>query len=146
MKYFLTVIMVLCLVTGAFTQGSILGFSTPGPDLDFLLQATNLGFDGKASSIIGGASPALGVKIPVSFMGLAFDPGAYGYTNIDIRNGQEPNFVLGGFVGIKFPVLNVFIGVGTDVYKEGQGFVKLFSKESGFLVLAFDLKFSNPFK
>jgi len=143
MKYFLTLVMVLCLATSAFPQ-SILGFSTPGPDLDFLLQATNLGFDGKTSSIIGGASPALGVKIPVSFLGLKFDPGAYGYTDIDINNGQEPNFALGGFVGIKF--YKAFIGVGTDIYKEGQGFVKLFSKKNGALILAFDLEFSNPFK
>jgi len=142
-KYFLTLVLVLVLSTSAFSQ-SILGFSTPGPDMDFLLQATNFGFDGEASSIIGGASPAFGVKVPITFMGLAFDPGAYFNTNLDINNGQEPNFKFGGFVGIKF--YKAFIGVGTDIYKEGVGFVKLFSKENGALVLAFDLKFSNPFK
>lgn len=144
MKKLIIIVSIIFVSTSAFPQASILGFSTPGPDLDFLLQATNLGFDGKASSIIGGANPALGIKVPVSFMGLAFDPGVYGYTNIDIKNGTEPNFVLGGFVGVKF--YKAFIGVGTDIYKEGEGFVRLFSKENGALVLAFDLKFSNPFK
>jgi len=143
MKCFLAVVLVLFLVQSAFSQ-SILRFSTPGLELDFLLQATSFGFDGEASSIIGGASPAFGVKAPVSFMGLAFDPGVYAYTNIDIKNGPEPNFRLGGLVGVK--IYKAFIGVGTDIYKEGQGFVKLFSKESGFLSLAFDLKFGNPFK
>ncbi len=143
MKYFLTVALVLFITTSAFPQ-SILGFSTSGPNIDFLLKATNFGFDGKASSIIGGASPALGIKVPVSFKGLAFDPGVYAYTNIAIKNGQDPNFKFGGIVGVK--IYKAFFGVGTDIYKEGEGFVKLFSKENGALVLALDLKFSNPFK
>ena len=142
-KYFFTLVLVFVLASTGSSQ-SILGFSTPGPDMDFLLQATNFGFDGEASSIIGGASPAVGIKVPITFMKLAFDPGIYGYTNLDINNGTEPNFRFGGFGGIKF--YKVFIGVGTDIYKEGQGFVKLFSKKNGALILAFDLKFGNPFK
>lgn len=143
MKRLILALLLCVFVTPAFPQASILGFSTPGPDLDFLLQATNFGFDGKASSIIGGANPALGIKVPVSFMGLAFDPGVYGYTDIAIKNGPESNFKFGGILGIK--IYKVFIGVGTDIYQEGKGFVKLFSKENGALVLALDLKFSNPF-
>ena len=143
MKNLIVVLFSILLVsTSAFSQTSILGFSTPRPD--FLLEVTNFGFDGKASSIIGGANPAVGIKAPVSFMGLAFDPGVYGYTNVAIKNGQEPNFKFGGILGVK--IYKFFIGVGTDVYKEGDGFVKLFSKENGALVLALDLKFSNPFK